>query len=285
MKGVVLAAGDGSRLRSITYEAIPKELLPIGNVPTIRLPLEILKLAEIKNILVVIAPQTKHAIIDGLQSGQKFGLDIYYAVQEKGVDHNSGFGAAIHVAKNWIGEEEFVVACGDTIVCDFSGGKPLDCLKTLIAIHEKSGSIATVLVHPTAANPGRFGVVKFKKLYEENGAMFGDLENMVEKPDANVANSLKANGYHYIIAGYYVFKSKIFSYIEKAKPDAKNEIQITDAMKLAIENGEKVSGVVNATCKNGALFPCEYWDVGIPEDFKKANECLLEKCIDKWLSS
>ncbi len=48
MKGVILAAGEGTRIRSVTYGAFPKELLPIGNVPTIRFPIEALKLAGVR---------------------------------------------------------------------------------------------------------------------------------------------------------------------------------------------------------------------------------------------
>jgi len=58
MKGVILAAGEGTRIRRVTYGAFPKELLPIGNVPTIRFPIEALRLVGVKDILIVIAPQT-----------------------------------------------------------------------------------------------------------------------------------------------------------------------------------------------------------------------------------
>ena len=285
MKGVVLAAGEGSRIRTVTFGAFPKELLPIGNVPTIRFPLEALKLAAIRDVLVVIAPQTKHGIVDGLQSGRKFDMDICYAVQERGKGLQSGVGAAILTARKWVNKEDFVVALGDTIVCDFSSGNILDCLTPLVAMHRQSDSLATVLVHPIVSDPRRFGVVKFRSFREEHGTMVGELERMVEKPTASVARSFKANGFHYIVAGYYVFKPAIFSYLEKTKPGVRNEVQITDAMELAIEQGERVSAVVHARSKNGDLFPCEYWDVGIPEDYKEANRRLLDKTIDKWLRS
>jgi glucose-1-phosphate thymidylyltransferase len=285
MKGVVLAAGEGSRIRRVTYGAFPKELLPIGNVPTIRFPLEALRLAKIESVLIVIAPQTKHSIVDGLQSGRKFGMEIYYGIQERGKNLYSGVGAAILAAKSWAGNEGFVVALGDTIICDFSSSNPLDCLKPLMNVHRKNDSIATVLVYPTNSDPRRFGLVKFRSFREENGTMFGEVECMVEKPDASVAKSFKANGYYYAVAGYYVFKPSIFSYIEKTKLGARNEIQITDTMQLAIENGKRVDAVVHAECKNGNLFPREYWDVGIPRDYKEANIRLLDENIDKWLSS
>ena len=283
MKGVILAAGEGTRIKKVTYGAFPKELLPIGNVPTIRFPLEALKLAKINNVLVVIAPQGKHGIIEGLQSGRKFDMNICYAVQERQKNLDSGLGAAIYATKTWIGDDDFVVACGDTIICDFSKSKPLDWLKPLIDTHKKNDSIATVLVHPTKSDPTRFGVVKFENYREENGTMLGKIERMVEKPDANLARSFKANGYHYVLAGYYVFKPSIFPYIEKTKLGVRNEIQITDTMELAIESGEKVNAIVHARSKNGTLFPKEYWDVGIPEDYKKANQVLLKKNVEEWL--
>ena len=285
MKGVILAAGEGSRIRKVTYGAFPKELLPIGNVPTIRFPLEALRLASIKNVLVVIAPQTKHGIIDGLQSGRRFGMNICYAIQEKGKKLPVGVGAAVLAAREWTGNENFIVALGDSIICDVSSGNPLSCLTPLIDTHMKNDSIATVLVYPTRYDPRRFGVAKFQGFREVNGTMFGELERMVEKPDASMVKSFKANGYYYILAGYYAFEPLIFSYIEKTKPGARNEIQITDAMELAIEDGKRVSAVVHAACKNGKLFPREYWDVGIPRAYKEANRHLSNESVDKWLKS
>lgn len=285
MKGVILAAGEGSRIRKVTYGAFPKELLPIGNVPTIRFPLEALRLAEITNVLVVIAPQTKHGIIDGLQSGRRFGMNICYAIQERGKMLHTGIGAAVLTARGWAGKEDFVVALGDSIVCDFSSGNPLGCLRPLIDAHTRNDSIATVLVYPTKADPRRFGVAKFRDFHEVNGTMLGELERMVEKPDPRLVKSFRANGYYYIVAGYYAFKPQIFSYIEKTEPGARNELQITDAMELAIEDDQRVSAVVHADCRNGELFPREYWDVGIPRAYKEANRRLSDENVDKWLKA
>lgn len=283
MKGMILAAGEGSRIRTVTYGAFPKELLPIGNVPTIRFPIEAIKLAGAKDIMIVIAPQTKHGIIDGLQSGEKLGVNISYVVQEKGI---TGLGPAILSARSWIRHgEDFIVACGDSIVCDFSSNNPLDCLKPLVEVHTSNGAIATVLVYPIKADPTRFGVVKFQHLYEEGGILYGELEGLTEKPSLEVAKSCELYRYNHILAGYYVFKPEIFSYIEKTKPGAKNEVQITDAMQLALENGEKVLAVVHAKNKGKDVFPCDYWDVGIPEDYKKANKRLMDANLELLMSS
>lgn len=284
MRGVVLAAGEGTRIRRITYGAFPKELLPIGNVPTIRFPIEALKLAGVKEILIVIAPQTKHGIIDGLQSGGKFGVNLCYVIQERNGNGPAGLGQAIFSTRNWVKpNENFVVACGDSIICDFSNSHPLDCLKPLIRVHTATQSIATVLVHPTNSDPTRFGVVKFQSLREENGVLFGRVEQLVEKPSLEIIRSFRMNGYHFIITGYYVFNSKIFYYIEKTKPSINNEVQITDAMALALRNGERTYGVVHAKNKGNDIFPCEYWDVGIPRDYKEANKRFMEANLEKLL--
>jgi len=286
MKGVILAAGEGTRIRKVTYGAFPKELLPIGNIPTIRFPIEAIKLAGIRDFLVVIAPQTKHGIIDGLQSGEKFGVNICYVVQEKEEKRPCGIGPAILSARDWIGKgEDFVVALGDSILCDFSSKNPLDCLKPLLKVHASMNAVATILVYPINSDPTRFGVVRFRCLREDNGILFGELENLVEKPSLEVAEAYKANKFNYIAAGYYAFKSKIFSYIEKTKPGLKNEVQITDAMALALENGERVCAVVHGKNRGSELFPYDYWDVGIPEDYREANKHLLSAGLERMMRS
>lgn len=286
MKGVILAAGEGTRIRKVTYGAFPKELLPIGNVPTIRFPIETLKLAGLNDIIIVIAPQTKHGIIDGLQSGGKFGINICYVVQETNDKGLTGLGQAILSTKNWIKEnEDFVVACGDSILCDLSSNNPLDCIKPLLEVHSLMDAIATIVAYPVKMNPARFGVVKFRHLHEDE-ILYGDLENLVEKPDLEVAEAFKLNGHYYIITGYYAFKPEIFKYIENTKPGVNNEVQITDAIALALRNGEKVCAVVHGRNERGnGVFPCEYWDVGIPEEYKKANKRLLETNFGQLMSS
>ena len=276
MKGVILAAGEGTRMRRVTYGGFPKELLPIGRIPTIRFPIEAMKLAGIRDFIVVIAPQTKHGIIDGLKGGARFGVNICYVVQEKDEKAMTGLGRAILSVKDWIRQnEDFVVACGDSILCDFSSQNPFHCLKPLLKVHTLKKPLATMVVHPTSSDPTRFGVVKFRRLCDDYGAFCGEIEALVEKPSIELAESYKCNGHNYISAGYYAFNSKIFGYIEKTPPGAKNEVQITDAIAFGLADGEKVWAVVHAKNKGNKLSPCEYWDVGIPEDYMDANRRLL----------
>lgn len=192
MKGVILAAGEGSRMKGVTYGGFPKELLPIGRIPTIRFPLEAMRLAGVRDIIVVIAPHTKHGIIDGLQSGTRFGVNISYVVQERYEKAVTGLGSAILSVKNWIDQDEdFVVACGDSILCDFSSPNPFHCLEPLIRIHALKKPLATLVVHPMSSDPTRFGVVKFRRLYDDCGTLCGELEALVEKPSLELAQSFR----------------------------------------------------------------------------------------------
>ena len=283
MKGVILAAGQGTRMSSITYNGYPKELLPIGNVPTIRFPIEAIKLAGINNFLIVIAPQTKHGIIDGLQSGKRFDVDICYVVQEENENGSTGIGPAVFSTKNWINNEDFIVACGDTILCNFSLKNPLNCLKPLVNFHNSVDAIATILVQPIHSDPSRFGVVKFKDITEDDGILAGEITRLVEKPNAEIAELYKMNSSYITIAGYYVFNPKIYKYIEQTNPGINNEVQITDSISLALENGEKVYAVIHGKNTNNRLMPYSYWDVGVPSDFKNANLELLKMEIDQFL--
>lgn len=281
-KGVVLAAGEGTRIRKITYGGFPKELLPICSVPAIRFPIEAFRLAGVENVIIVIAPQTKHGIVDGLQRGERLGVNLSYVVQERNEKSPVGLGPAILSARDMVlPDEDFLVACGDSILCDSTSNRPLDCLKPLMKAHKKTNAIATIMVYPTETDPTRFGVVKFRSFHEEDDLMYGEVESLIEKPSLKIAESFRLNGYNYIAVGYYMFKPQIFSYIEKAKPSSKNEVQITDAMALALKNGERVCAVVHAKKDGEEMVPCEYWDVGIPEDYKNANKHLLDMNLDK----
>jgi len=272
MKGVILAAGEGTRLRRVTYGAIPKELLPIGNIPTIRFPLETMRLAGIKHIYVTIAPKTKHNILDALQSGRDLGVNICYLVQEKNEKRPAGIGLAILSVKPWIRrDEDFVVACGDSIVCDLSSQNPFACLQSALEVHKIIKPFATIMVYPTSFNPTRFGVAKLKQLNESNGATYGDIEKLVEKPSLHAVQKFKTGTLNYIITGYYIFSHKIFPFIEKTKPDRQNEVQITDSLELAIRDGERIIGVIHGPLKGARSCEVYYWDVGDPEDYKKAN--------------
>ena len=81
IKGIILAGGDGTRLKPMT-DLISKQLLPIYNKPMIFYPLSVLIKAKIKDILIITKPDEKNSFIKILGNGSKWGVNIDYIVQE-----------------------------------------------------------------------------------------------------------------------------------------------------------------------------------------------------------
>jgi dTDP-glucose pyrophosphorylase len=143
-----------------------------------------------------------------------------------------GLGHAIYQSKDWI-NTTFITLLGDSFI------EPKKEIRELIAVHRKNRPIASLLLFQVD-DPRGYGLAKFK----ETGAGPGQIAKVKEKPTRERAKEFRGKGGYYAICGAYIFEPEIFNYIEKTKPGVKGEIQITDAISLAIKNGETVYGVV-----------------------------------------
>ena len=224
--GLIPAAGIGKRLYPFS-RAVPKEMYPIFGKAVIEHTIENLKIGGVKNIYMVVGYQ-KGALMDYIGDGSFFGVNVVYLYQMT----RRGLGHSILQGKGWI-DKTFVTLLGDSFI------EPKEEIKELIEFHKKERPLATIMVFEVSDFSG-YGIAKFKKL--ENGA--GAIERMIEKPSKSDAKSLKMNGKFYALCGAYVFDPKIFDYIEKTSPGINNEIQLTDAMSLALKNGERINGLV-----------------------------------------
>ncbi|MEM5872103.1 MAG: sugar phosphate nucleotidyltransferase, partial [Candidatus Aenigmatarchaeota archaeon] len=224
--GLIPAAGIGKRLYPFS-RAVPKEMYPIFGKAVIEHAVENLKVSGINKIYVIVGYQ-KGALMDYLGDGSFFGVKIIYIYQMC----RKGLGHSVLQAKDWV-DKTFVTLLGDSFI------EPKEEIKELIEYHQREKPIATVMVFEVNDVSG-YGIVKFKSL--ENGV--GRIEKMVEKPSKSEAEKLKTNKKFYALCGAYVFEPKIFDYIEKTKPGLNNEIQLTDAMSLALNYGEKINGFV-----------------------------------------
>lgn len=240
MKGLIPAAGEGKRLRPYT-DAIPKELLLIGDKPVIAQVIEALKVAGIEDIIVVIS-RGKHAIIDYLGSGKRFGINLTYVVQ----DERTGLAKAVEAGKHVIGKNSFAVVNGDNFFY------PKTFLRDLINYHFDEGADATIGAFETE-DVTRHGMIK---------AEGNKVVNIHEKPSSESAPSNLGD------AGMYVFEPVISDAIERVEAGIENEYQLTDAIKILIEDGRKVvfkkiAGV--------------HIDVGTIEDFRRANYYIMSR--------
>lgn len=235
MKGLIPAAGEGKRLQPITL-AIPKELLMVGDKAIIEHVIEAMKSTGVTDITIVVGWR-KHAILDYLGSGERLGVKLTYVVQDK----RDGLAKAVQTGKHIIENESFIVVLGDNFFY------PKTFLKDILEFHQKEKADATIGV-AELEDPTRHGMIKPGK---DNRII-----DIIEKPKPQDTPSKLG------CIGIYIFNPAIFDAIKKTKPGIKNEYQLTDSIKIMINEKYKV------------LFKeitGKHIDVGTLEDLKKAN--------------
>lgn len=208
MKGVILAAGKGSRLNPVT-KVIPKPLLPILNRPTLDYAFDQMKACGITDVCIVVG-ENEQLMREELGDGTEVGLYLSYVRQTdpQGLAHAVGF------AEKFVDGDDFVLYLGDAIY-DQS-------LAPFVEQFNASGAANLNLVKEVE-DPRRFGVANV-----ENGRIVKLVEKPAE-PESNLA-----------MAGMYVFGPEIWSVLPQLKPSARGEYEITDAIQLLVDKGELV---------------------------------------------
>lgn len=229
-KAIIPAAGLGTRFLPAT-KAMPKEMLPIVDKPTIQYIIEEAVESGIEDIIIVtgkgkraiedhfdhsfeleqnLFDKGKFELLDEVQKASKL-VDIHYIRQKE----PKGLGHAIWCARKFIGNEPFAVLLGDDIV---SAEKP--CLKQMIEQYERyNASILGVQTVPEN-EVSRYGIVDGNQI----GKRFYSVNSLVEKPKQEEAPSNLA------IMGRYILNPRIFNILENQNPGAGGEIQLTDAI-------------------------------------------------------
>ena len=236
MKGIILHGGYGSRLRPFTH-TMPKQLLPIANKPMSQYCLESLRDAGIKDIAIIIGGENSHKVKEHYGDGKKFDVEITYIYQDapRGISH------AISLCQNFIQNQKFVVFLGDNIL-----------KKKILEFKEnfqKSNSDAMILLC-NVDNPTQFGIAEIEG---------NIIKQIIEKPKNPTSNLA--------VIGIYFLSPIIFDIIKKLKPSWRNELEITDALQMLLEE----NGRINYETVT------EFWkDTGTPNDIINANKAILE---------
>ena len=204
-KGIILAGGLGSRLHPLTH-LISKQLLPVFNKPMIYYPLTTLMLGNIKDILIISDPQNLSLIKNFLGDGNKFGLNISYAVQKK----PQGIAQAFLIAEKFVKNSPVALILGDNIFFGQNFSSQLQ-----IASNSEHSHIFLYQV----SNPKRFGVAELNKKNQ--------VIDIVEKP-----NKPKTN---FAVTGLYFYDEKVVSLSRQLRFSKRKELEITDLNKLYIK--------------------------------------------------
>ena len=200
MKGIILAAGRGSRLYPMT-RPVCKPLLPVYDKPMIYYPLAVLMQAGIRDIMIIIPPSEEGPFYRLLGNGSKWGVNISYEVQEV----PRGIADAFLVAEHFVGDDSVCLVLGDNIF------HSPDIEQIMSSAGNKNQKGATVFGY-YVEDPRAFGVVEF----DENGNAL----SIEEKPRFPKSN--------YIIPGIYFYDNQVIEIAHSLKPSARGELEITD---------------------------------------------------------
>ena len=237
MKGLILAAGLGTRLRPIT-SLRPKPTLSVANRPLIHYAVDDLLDAGVHEIAVVVSPDTDAALRAALEPYETRAT-FTFVVQ----DPPEGLAHAVLVARDFLGDDPFVMYLSDNL---FEHG-----IRPFVEAFDPADGTNAVLALVRVEDPRAFGVAQIED---------GRVTALVEKPEVPPSDLA--------VAGVYVFDRSIHDAIENLPRGAKDEYQITDAIARVIERGGRVVPVeVTGYWK----------DTGKPEDVLDANRLELSR--------
>lgn len=229
-KAVIPAAGLGTRFLPET-KALPKEMLPIVDTPTIQFIVEEAKKSGIKDIVIVIG-KGKRSIEDHFDSNPELEMNLEEKHKEKMLEsirktndmniyfirqsHPRGLGDAVYTARSFIGNEPFVVMLGDDVMED-----QVPLTKQLMESYTDTGASTLAVKKVPHKDISKYGVID--PSHEVKPGLF-NVKQFVEKPAPEDAPSDLA------IIGRYLLTPEIFGILENTAPDASGEIQLTTAI-------------------------------------------------------
>jgi len=245
MKCLILAGGKGTRLKPLTHN-IPKQLVPVANRPILHFVLDNVIKSGLREIGVIVAPETKNAIRESLEQYRRERepmVDFTFIVQ----DEPLGLAHAVKVAKEFLKEEPFLMYLGDNLI-----GQDLS---RFIQGFQQTKADAFLLLKEVP-DPSRFGVASLNEK--------GEIVHLEEKPKAPKSNLA--------LIGVYIFSSAIHKAIEQIKPSARGEYEITHAIQVLIDSKNKVKSHILDS----------WWlDTGKKDTLLEANRIVLDNLIER----
>jgi glucose-1-phosphate thymidylyltransferase len=234
MRGILLAGGTGSRLLPLT-KTVNKHLLPVGGIPMLYHSLQQFKNCGVVKVMIITGTEHAGSIIQQVGSGKEFDMDISYKVQDKPL----GIAHAIHLCKDFVGNNHCMVLLGDNIFED-----NLSYARDNFLV---SRGMALFVLHEVP-DPERFGVAEIE------GVHITKIEEKPKEPKSN-----------YAVTGCYFYTEDVFNAIERVMlqgPSARGEYEISKVNQYYVDRGETAFIITKG-----------FWsDAGTSESYKRANE-------------
>jgi len=225
MKGIILAGGMATRLKPLTL-VTNKHLLPVYNRPMIYYPLEAMKRAGIKEVLLTTSSDHAGHFANLLQAGEDFDLRLYYAIQKEA----GGIAQAISLAEEFAHDEPILVILGDNIF-------NFDLKKAVTKLESADRGAIIFGVHRNTESK-HYGVIEI-----DNSGRVISIEEKPEVPKSDIAQT-----------GIYMYDKNVFSYIRTLKPSARGELEVTDLNNCYLKDGTLSCQIIDWWIDAGASY-------------------------------
>jgi len=227
MKAVILAAGKGTRMGGLTDE-LPKPMLPVEGRPILEHIITGLQEAGISEFCLITG--WKAEVIEGhFGDGADLGVSITYARQLV----QDGTGKAPELAKEFVGDDAFLLTYGDILVKPETYAQMLERWRT--------GDLAGLVTVTGSEDVTKGGLFFFDEAFL--------LKHLVEKPSSEELDALHADGWlkdgepAWYNAGIYIFTPTIFEHTTRLEKSPRGEYEFTDALSTLLSDGAAVAGV------------------------------------------
>lgn len=250
MKALILAGGQGTRLRPITHTRA-KQLVPVANKPILFYGLEAIASAGITEVGIVVG-DTQAEVRAAVGDGSEWGVKVTYLPQ----DAPRGLAHAVLIAREFLGEDDFVMYLGDNLLkqslADFVAAFEAERDRARALTLEGSAPVPSAqILLKSVPDPQSFGVAELDAE--------GHVIRLVEKP-ADPPSDLA-------LVGVYLFDPSVHEAVASIEPSARGELEITDAIQWLIDHGHRVRSEILD----------EWWiDTGKLTPLLDANRLLLE---------